>query len=90
METATALLTADEDLLALVDVEDLEDGDLDNRLTEIHPVVEVVAPRVGRQEPASRQAEVDAVLTAWTIGRDRRSAVYAHRLGARAAALLAA
>ncbi|WP_409329207.1 hypothetical protein [Trujillonella humicola] len=72
----------------LVDVDDLEDGDLAARIAEIG-MPPVVAPRRLPAPPAARQAEVDAVVTAWTVVRDRRTAVHAHGLGASAAALLA-
>lgn len=72
----------------LVDVEDLEDGDLAARIAEIG-MPPVPAPRRVPGSPAARQAEVDAVVLAWTAVRDRRTAVHAHDLAASAAALLA-
>ncbi|MGY1771180.1 hypothetical protein [Blastococcus sp. SYSU D00813] len=72
----------------LVDVEDLEDGDLAARIAEIG-MPPVPAARRVPASPAARQAEVDAVVLAWTVVRDRRSAVGVHGLGDSAAALLA-
>ena len=74
--------------VVLVDVEDLEDGDLVARLAEIG-MPPVPAARRPVLSPAARQAEADAVVTAWTAVRDRRTAAHVHALGARAAALLA-
>jgi hypothetical protein len=75
--------------VALLDIEDLEDGDLAARLAEIGmPAIAAPAP-VGFVSAADLQAGVDAVITAWTVDRDRRDAVHAHRLGAGAAALVA-
>lgn len=71
----------------LVDVDDLEDGDLAARIAEIG-MPPVPAPRRVPGSPAARQAEVDAVVVAWTVARDRRAAVSASGLGAAAAALL--
>ncbi len=86
--SSTAVLATAPTLVALVDVEDLADGDLAARLAEITmPAAAVRRPVVA--PAAVRQAEVDAVLAAWTVVRDRRTAVHAHRLGARAAALVA-
>jgi hypothetical protein len=88
MSTTAAIATAPQPF-ALVDVEDLEDGDLAARIAEIGmPPVAAARPAVP-SSPAARQAGIDAVVTAWTLVRDRRAAVEAHDLGARAAALLA-
>ena len=76
-------------LETLVDVEDLEDGDLAARIAEIGMPALAAPRRPLPSSPAARQAEVDAVVLGWTVVRDRRSAVYAHNLGARAAALVA-
>ena len=73
----------------LVDVEDLEDGDLAARLAEVGMPAVATPRRPVPASPAARQAEVDAVVAAWTVVRDRRTAVHAHHLGARAAALVA-
>jgi hypothetical protein len=81
-------ITAAPQPVVLVDVEDLEDGDLVARLAEIG-MPPVPAARRAVPSPAAHQAEVDAVVTARTAVRDRRTAVHAHALGARAAALLA-
>ncbi len=95
MSTTAVLATAPQ-LVALVDVEDLEDGDLAARIAEIAmPTADVRRPVPApfaapfAAPAAARQAEVDAVVAAWIVVRDRRTAVHAHRLGARAAALLA-
>jgi hypothetical protein len=86
---AFAAVVSTPPFVVLVDVDDLEDGDLAARIAEIG-VPAAVAPRRPLPSSASaRQAEVDAVVTAWTVGGDRHAAVSAHRLGARAAALLA-
>ncbi|MGY1742624.1 MULTISPECIES: hypothetical protein [unclassified Blastococcus] len=85
MSTAT---TAPQ-FVALVDVDDLEDGDLAARIAEIGMPAAPAPRRSVPASPAGRQAEIDAVVTAWTVVRDRRTAVHAHRLGARAAALVA-
>ena len=74
---------------ALVDVEDLEDGDLAARLAEIDMPAAVVPASIGYLPAADLQAGVDAVISAWTVLQDSRDAVDAHRLGARAAALVA-
>ena len=75
--------------IVLVDVEDLEDGDLAARVAEIGmPAVVAPAP-IGYLSAADSQAGVDAVIAAWAVVQDPRAAVAAHRLGARAAALVA-
>lgn len=75
--------------IALVDVEDLEDGDLAGRLAEIDMPAAVVPAPIGYLPAADMQAGVDAVISAWTVVEDSRAAVDAHRLSARAAALVA-
>jgi hypothetical protein len=85
-----ATITAAAPYLApLVDVDDLEDGDLAARIAEIGMPAAAAPQRAVVRPPAARQAEIDAVVAAWTVVRDRRTAVHAHRLGARAAALVA-
>ena len=86
--TTTATVAAPQ-LIAVLDVEDLEDGDLAARLAEIAMPAPAAPRRALPTSSVARQAEVDAVVTAWTVVRDRRTAEHAHRLGARAAALVA-
>ena len=92
MSTVTAASTpvaSTPPLVVLVDVDDLEDGDLAARIAEIGmPAVATPRRRVPHSA-AARQAEVDALVAAWTVVRDRATAVEGHRLGPRAAALLA-
>ncbi|RBY90620.1 hypothetical protein [Blastococcus sp. TF02A-26] len=85
----TALITAEPQPLALVDVDDLEDGDLAARLAEIAMPAVAAPRRIGYLPVAERQAGVDAVLAARAVVRDGGDAVSAHRLGAGAAALVA-
>ena len=87
MSTATA--TAAPQLVALVDVEDLEDGDLPARIAEIGMPDAPAPRRVVPIAATARQAGIDAAMTAWTVVRDRRAAVHSHQLGATAAALVA-
>ena len=75
--------------LTLVDVEDLEDGDLVARLAEISMPTAAAPARIGYGSAADLQAGVDAVIAGWTVIQDARGAVDAHRLGAGAAALVA-
>lgn len=86
MSTATA---AAPQSFALVDIDDLEDGDLAGRIAEIGMPAVAAPRRPLPSSPVARQAEVDAAVMAWTVVRDRRTAVHAHNLGARAAALVA-
>ncbi|SEO40245.1 hypothetical protein [Trujillonella endophytica] len=73
--------------LALVDVEDLEDGDLAARIAELG-MPGGAAPRAVLVSAADRQAEIDAVVAAWTVVSDGHAALAAHTFGARAAALV--
>ena len=75
--------------IVLVDVEDLEDGDLAARLAETVMPAAPAPRRAGYLSAADLQAGVDAVIAGWTVVRDARDAVSAHRLGAAAAALVA-
>jgi hypothetical protein len=75
--------------VALVDVEDLEDGNLVARLAEIAMPAPAAPARAGFVPAADIQAGVDAIIAAWAIARDAGEAVGAHRLGAAAAALVA-
>jgi hypothetical protein len=91
MDVATA--TARTQFVALVDVDDLDDADLAGRLAEV-AMPDAAAPLpaaipVGYLPAADLQAGVDAVIAAWAVVQAPREAVSAHRLGARAAALLA-
>jgi hypothetical protein len=88
MDLITAATAAPQPV-ALVDVEDLEDGDLVARLAEIG-MPAAAAPAPVRFVPAADiQAGVDAIIAAWAVARDAGEAVGAHRLGAAAAALVA-
>ena len=86
--TRTASLATAPQLVPLVDVEDLEDGDLAARIAEIVMPPAAASRHTVPASPAARQAGADAVVAAWTVVRDRRTATAAHSLGARAAALL--
>jgi hypothetical protein len=77
------------DPIALVDVEDLKDGDLAARLAEIAMPAAATPSCIGYPPDADLQAGVDAVIVARAVVQDHRAAVDAHRLGAAAAALVA-
>jgi hypothetical protein len=83
------LTTTAQQPIALVDVEDLADGDLAARLADIDMPAAVVSAPSGYLSAADMQIGVDAVISAWTVVADCRAAVDAHLLGARAAALVA-
>ena len=86
--STTAVLAAASQLVALVDVEDLEDGDLAALIAEV-AMPPVDARRAVVVSSAARQAGIAAVVAAGTVGGDGPAAVHAHHLGARAAALVA-